>query len=74
MNNYQFLVSERDHGNFNEYMRRGLIPSNLFLWLEVYEFHLDHASASTWLIADKFGICQKHVRNIYAYMESGEKK
>jgi hypothetical protein len=73
MTHYQFLVSEREHGNFNEYMRRGLISSNLFLWLEVFEFHLDHPKASTWLIANKFGISQKHVRNIYAYMASGEK-
>ena len=25
MNNYQFLVSEREQGRFGEYMRRGLI-------------------------------------------------
>ena len=58
---------------FNEYMHRGLISSNLFLWLEVYEFHLSHPSASTWYIANTFGISQKHVRNIYIYLESGEK-
>lgn len=73
MNNYLFLVSEREHGQYNEYMRRGLISSSLILWLDVYEFHLAHTSASTWFIANKFGISQKHVRNIYAYMESGKK-
>jgi hypothetical protein len=71
MNNYEFLVSEREHGKFNEYMHRGLISSNLFLWLEVYAYHLVHSSASTWYTANKFGISQKHVRNIYAYLESG---
>ena len=73
MNNYQFLVSEREQGRFDEYMRRGLISSNLFTWMDVYTFHLLHPKVSTWFVANTFGIDQKHVRNIYAYMESGEK-
>ena len=74
MNNYQFLFSEREHGQFNEYMRRGLIGSNLFLWLDIYEFHLSHPTASTWTVANEFDIDQKHVRNIYAFMEAGNKE
>ena len=74
MNNYQFLVSEREQGSFDEYMRRGLISTNLLLWLEVYTYPLLHPRASTWFVADTFGIDQKHVRNIYTYMEAGEKK
>ena len=74
MNNYQFLVSEREQGRFDEYMHRGLISSNLFTCMEVYEYHLSHPKASTWFVADKFGIDQKYVRNIYAFMERGEKK
>ena len=73
MNNYQFLVSEREQGRFDEYMHRGLISSNLFMWMEVYDYHLLHPKVSTWFVANTFGIDQKHVRNIYAYMESGEK-
>lgn len=73
MNNYLFLISEREHGNFEEYMRRGLIGTNLLLWIEVYAFPLVPPPASTWVVADKFGIDQKHVRNIYAFMEAGEK-
>ena len=65
MNNYQFLISEREHGRFNEYLRRGLIGSNLLLWLDVYEFHLAHPSASTWFVANEFDISQAHVRKIY---------
>ena len=70
MNNYQFLFFEREQGNFNEYLHRGLIGSNLLLWLDVYEFHLSHPKASTWSVANKFHIDQKHVRNIYAFMET----
>ena len=81
MNNYQFLFLEREQGNFNEYLHRGqgnfneylhrgLIGSNLLLWLDVYEFHLTHPKASTWSVANKFHIDQKHVRNIYAFMET----
>ena len=69
MNNYQFLISEREHGKFNEYMRRGLLSTKFFLWLEVYQYHLDHPNASTWYIANYFNISQPHVRRIYAYME-----
>ena len=73
MNNYQFLVSEREQGRFDEYMRRGLIGSNLLLWLDVYAFHLMRPTASTWFVANKFNISQAHVRNIYAFMEDGYK-
>ena len=51
-------------------MHRGLIGSNLLLWLDVYEFHLSHPKASTWSVANKFHIDQKHVRNIYVFMET----
>ena len=45
MNNYQFLVSEREQGRFGEYMRRGLIGLNLNEWIEVYQYHLEHLAA-----------------------------
>ena len=32
-----------------------------------------HPEASTWFVANTFEISQKHVRNIYSYMEDGEK-
>ena len=35
MNNYHFLVSEREQGRYDEYMRRGLIGLNLNEWIEV---------------------------------------
>ena len=73
MNNYHFLVSEREHGRYNEYMRRGLISANISWWLDVYQYHLDHPDASTWSVANSFDVSQTHVRNIYNYMESGEK-
>ena len=73
MNNYQFLVSEREQGRFDEYMRRGLISSNLFTWMDVYTFHLLHPKASTWFIANELGVGQTHVRRIYEFMEDGEK-
>ena len=73
MNNHQFLVSEREQGRYDEYMRRGLIGLNLNEWMEVYQYHLEHPEASTWLVANTFNISQKHVRNIYSYMEDGEK-
>ena len=71
MNNYQFLVSEREQGRFDEYMRRGLISSNLFTWMEVYAYHLLHPKASTWFVANTLGIGQTHVRRIYDFMEDG---
>ena len=74
MNNYQFLVSEREQGRYDEYMRRGLIGLNLSMWMEVYQYHLEHPEASTWFVANTFDISQKHVRNIYSYMEAGEKQ
>ena len=74
MNNYQFLVSEREQGCFGEYMRRGLIGLNLSMWMEIYQYHLEHPEASTWFVANTFDISQKHVRNIYSYMEAGEKQ
>ena len=74
MNNYQFLVSEREQGRFGEYMRRGLIGLNLSMWMEVYQYHLEHPEVSTWFVANTFEISQKHVRNIYSYMEAGEKQ
>jgi hypothetical protein len=54
-------------------MRRGLIGLNLNEWIEVYQYHLEHPEASTWLVANSFNISQKHVRNIYSYMEDGDK-
>ena len=73
MNNYQFLISEREQGKFYEYLRRGLIGSNLLLWLDIYDFHILHPTASTWFVANEFNVDQKHVRNIYTFMESGNK-
>ena len=55
MNNYQFLVSEREQGRFGEYMRRGLIGLNLNEWIEVYQYHLEHPEASTWFVANTGG-------------------
>ena len=52
MNNYQFLLSEREQGRYDEYMSRGLISFNLERWMEVYQFHVDHPDASTWLVAN----------------------
>ena len=74
MNNYLFLISEREHGNFNEYLHRGLIGSNLLLWLDIYEFHRTNPTASTWDVANEFGVGQTHVRRIYEFMEDGDKK
>ena len=74
MNNYQFLLLEREQGRYDEYMRRGLISFNLERWMEVYQYHIDHPDASTWLVANSLEISQKHVRNIYAFMEIGEKR
>ena len=68
MNNYEFLISEREHGKFNEYMRRGLLSTKFFLWLEVYQYHLEHPNASTWYIANYFKIDQRQIRRIYKYM------
>ena len=73
MNNHQFLVSEREQGRYDEYMRRGLIGLNLNEWIEVYQYHLEHPKASTWDVANSFSISQKHVSNIYSFMEDGEK-
>ena len=73
MNNYQFLLSEREQGRYDEYMRRGLISANLNWWLDAYQYHLDHPDASTWLVANSLEISQTHVRNIYNFMEDGEK-
>jgi len=69
MNNYQFLISERECGKMNEYMRRGLLSTKFFLWLDVYQYHLDNPKASTWFVANYFGISQIHVVRIYRYME-----
>lgn len=73
MNNYQFLVSEREQGRYDEYMRRGLISVNLDRWMDVYKYHIDNPDESTWLVANTLEISQTHVRNIYNFMESGEK-
>lgn len=54
MNNHQFLVSEREQGRYDEYMRRGLIGLNLNEWMEVYQYHLEHPEASTWLVAASY--------------------
>ena len=69
MNNYQFLISERECGRLDEYIDRGLLSTKFFLWLEVYQYHLDHPNASTWFVANYFGISQTHVVRIYRYME-----
>ena len=53
----------------NEYMRRGLLSTKFFLWLDVYQYHLDNPKASTWFVANYFGISQIHVVRIYRYME-----
>ena len=73
MNNYHFLVFEREQGRYDEYMRRGLISVNIDMWMDVYQFHIDHPNASTWLVANSLEINQTHVRNIYNFMEGGEK-
>ena len=73
MNNYQFLILEREQGRYDENVRRGLIGLNLNEWMEVYQYHLEHPEASTWDVANLFNISQKHVRNIYSYMVDGEK-
>lgn len=46
MNNYHFLVTEREQGRYDEYMRRGLIGLNLNEWIEEYQYHLEHPEAS----------------------------
>jgi hypothetical protein len=69
MKNYEFLISERECGRLDEYIDRGLLSTKFFLWLEVYQYHLDHPNASTWYIANYFGISQTHVVRIYRYME-----
>ena len=73
MNNYQFLLSEREQGRYDEYIRRGLMSVSIDRWLEVYQYHVDHPNASTWIVANTLEISQKHVRNIYAFMEAEEK-
>jgi hypothetical protein len=70
MNNYEFLISEREHGKFNEHMRRGLLSTKISRWLEVYQYHIEHPNASTWFIANYFGISQTHIREIYQFMET----
>lgn len=47
MNNHQFLVSEREQGRYDEYMRRGLIGLNLNEWIEVYQYHLEYPMPAT---------------------------
>ena len=69
MNNYQFLISERECGRLDEYMRRGLLSTKINRWLEVYQYHLEDKDASTWFVANHFGISQTHVVRIYRYME-----
>ena len=76
MNNYQFLLSEREQGRYDEYMRRGLISFNLERWMEVYQFHVDHPDASTWLVAnslsskgEKLLHKRKMHRKIFAYIK-----
>ena len=72
MNTYQFLLSEREQGRYDEYMRRGLMSVTIDWWMNVYQYHIDHPDASTWLVANSLEISQKHVRNIYAFMETGD--
>ena len=74
MNNYQFLVLEREQGRYDEYVRRGLISTSIDWWMKVYQYHVDHPDESTWSVANSLDVSQKHVRNIYAYMEAGEKR
>ena len=69
MNNFQFLISERECGRLDEYMRRGLLSTKISRWLEVYQYHIEHPDASTWFIANYFDISQTHVVRIYRYME-----
>ena len=73
MNNYQFFRQEQACGRMAEYVRRGFVPIQLEQWADIYQFHLDHPKASTWLVANLFGVGQTHVRRIYAFMEDGEK-
>ena len=70
MNNYQCLISERECGRLDEYIHRGLLSTKIFRWLEVYQYHLDNPKASTWFIANYFGISQTHIREIYQFMET----
>ena len=74
MNNHQFIRQEMESGRFAEYVRRGLAPIQLEQWADIYQFHLEHPNASTWMIANTFGVGQTHVRRIYDFMEDGEKK
>lgn len=70
MKNYPFLIKEIEEGRFAENMRRGLYSNKLYLWLDVYAYHLAHPSLSSYVVGDKFGIDPKHVRTIYRYMEA----
>jgi hypothetical protein len=69
MKNYEFLISERECGRLDEYMRRGLLSTKIPRWLEVYQYHLEDKDASTWFVANYFGISQAYVRKIYEYMK-----
>ena len=69
MKNYEFLISERECGRLDEYMRRGLLSTKINRWLEVYQYHLEDKDASTWFVANHFGISQAYVRKIYEYMK-----
>ena len=45
MNNYEFLISERECGRLDEYIHRGLLSTKINRWLEVYQYHLEDKDA-----------------------------
>ena len=74
LNNYQFFRQEQACGRMAEYVRRGFVPIQLNQWADIYQFHIEHPKASTWTVANKFGVSQTHLRRMYEFLEDGEKE
>ena len=69
MTKYQYLLSKKGSGELSILFNDFELPLKYQLWMEIYEYHLEHPQKSQWQVSLAFRVSKGTVWNAYRFMK-----